>query len=42
MALLGAVREVEAWTAANVIRALVLLTVAVVVLVWAVRRYLRD
>ena len=37
-----ALREVEAWSPANIFWALVLAAVVIVVIVWLIRRYLAD
>ncbi len=42
MVVIAAVREVEGWSAANIVGGLVLLGLAVYVLYRAIRRYLRD
>ncbi len=42
MAEIVALREVETWSAPNIVMGLILLVVAIAVLVWAIRRYLRD
>lgn len=39
---IGAVREVETWSFANIVGGLVVLAVVIGVLYWAIRRYLSD